>query len=468
MKILLVDPPVDQYFSPFKEGPTFALGLLSIDSYLEKHGYRDIEFDNYFACDWPEIEARLRKSRPDVIGIGCTTDSRGFCWRLAQAAKAFNPACKVVLGNVHATFFAREILEHHPVDFCVLSEGEETMLDLVRTLEAGREDFSGILGLAYRDPKTDEVRVNERRPLLKDLDEIPVNPKRRLFVNETGRRQANMMSSRGCPFACGFCSSSSFWGRTWRKRRPETVIEEFEMLKAQGAEVIDMLDDLFTMDLERAEAICDMLIARGNRTPWFARARVDRITERLVDKMIAAGCEEISFGVESGDPEMIQRINKKIDLDQAAEVFRMLGRKHLIARANFMIGNPGETSASVDASIRLACRMNPTSIIASIARVYPNTMLDVEAQKHGLLSREFWYLKADEVPYYTVDMTFEQMQAHATRMMFHWARNRGPWALAQMAYRNWRLSGTRRSLSFVLSWMRSWLPRRNACPPAEG
>jgi radical SAM superfamily enzyme YgiQ (UPF0313 family) len=459
MKILLVDPPVDQYFTPFKEGPALALGLLSIDSYLGKHGYRDNELDNYFACDWPEIEARLRRAQPDIIGIGCTTDSRGFCWRLAQAAKSINPQCKVVLGNVHATFFPREILEHYPVDFCVLSEGEETMLELVRALEAGRDDFSGILGLAYRDPRTGEVRQNERRPLLKDLDEIPISPKRRLFVNETGRRQGNMMSSRGCPFACGFCSSSSFWGRTWRKRRPEKVLEEFEMLKAQGAEVIDMLDDLFTMDLERAETICDLLIARGNRTPWFARARVDRITERLVDKMIAAGCAEISFGVESGDPEMIERINKKIDLEQAAEVFRMLRHKRLIARANFMVGNPGETAASVDASIRVACRMDPTSLIASIARVYPNTMLDVEAQKHGLINREFWYLKSDEVPYYTVDMPFEQLQAHATRMMFHWARNRGPLALAKMAYVNWRLSGTRRSLSFVFSWIRSWFPR---------
>lgn len=467
MKILLVDPPTVTDYMPFKEGPAFALGLLAIDSYLEKHGYRDIELDNYFGCDWEEIERRLRRVNPDILGAGCTTDTRGFCFRLAKAAKSVNPDVRVVLGNVHATFFAREILEHHPVDFCVLSEGEETMLELVRAIESGHTNYADIPGLAYRDAVTGEVRVNERRPLLKDLDEIPTNPKRRLFINETGKRQGNMMSSRGCPFACGFCSSSSFWGRTWRKRRPETVVEEFEMLQAQGAEVIDMLDDLFTMDLERAETICDMLIARGNRTPWFARARVDRISEPLVDKMVAAGCREISFGVESGDPDMIRRINKKIDLDQAAEVFRMLRKKPLIARANFMIGNPGETAATVDASIRAACRLDPTSIIASIAMVYPNTMLDAEAQKHGLLDREFWYLKTDKVPYYTVDMSFEELKAHATRMMFRWAVNRGPWHLAKMAYINWRLAGTRRSLSFLLSWMRNWIPRRAGSVSAE-
>jgi radical SAM superfamily enzyme YgiQ (UPF0313 family) len=460
MKILLVDPPVDQYFSPFKEGPAFALGLLAIDSYLGKHGYRDIELDNYFACDWGEIETRLRRSRPDILGIGCTTDSRGFCFRLAGLAKSIHPTCRVVLGNVHATFFPREILEHYPVDFCVLSEGEETMLDLVRALESGDTNYAAILGLAYRDPATGKVHVNERRPLLKDLDAVPINPKRRLFVNENGKRQGNMMSSRGCPFACGFCSSSSFWGRTWRKRRPETVVEEFEMLKEQGAEVIDILDDLFTLDLARADRICDLLIERGNRTPWFARARVDCITEPLVDKMIAAGCREISFGIESGDLDMIQRINKKIDLEQAAEVFQMLCRKPLVARANFMIGNPGETTETVDASIRLACRMNPTSIIASIARVYPNTMLDTEAQKRGLIDREFWYLKTDAVPYYTVDLPVEQLQAHATRLMFRWASNRGLLALTKMAYANWRLSGTRRSLSFIVSWIRSWFSRR--------
>lgn len=466
MKILLVDPPIDSYTSPFKEGPAFGLGLLSIDSWLGKYGYSGVELDNFFGCDWDEIEARLRRVRPDLIGIGCPTDARGFCWQLAALAKKISPRVKVILGNVHATFFAREILEHHPVDFCVLGEGEETLLELVRALEAGRTDFSAIRGLAWRDPATGQVRINEPRPFLKDLDAIPINPKRRLFLNEVNKRQGNMLSSRGCPFACGFCSSSSFWKRTWRKHAPERVVQEFEMLVAQGAHVIDILDDLFTMDLERAETICDLLIARGNRTPWYARARVDRITEPLVDKMVAAGCKEISFGIECGDPEMIRRINKKIALEQAVEVFHMLRRKKLIARANFMVGNPGETPRTVDASIRLACRMKPSSIIASIARVYPCTMLDAEAQKHGLITPEFWYLKTDEVPYYTVDMSLEEMRAHATRMLFRWALSCGPLVLAKMAYTNWRLAGTRRSLSFVLSWIRSWLPRRRSPQPA--
>lgn len=465
MKILLVDPPVDQYFTPFKEGPAFGLGLLSIDCWLEKHGYNEIELDNFFACDWDKIETRLRRIRPDLIGIGCTTDSRGFCWELTARAKKLNPDVKVILGNVHATFFAPEMLEHHPVDFCAVGEGEETILELVRALEAGASDFGAIRGLVWRDPATGEIRTNEPRPLIEDLDAIPINPKRRIFLNEANQRQGNMLSSRGCPFACGFCSSSSFWKRTWRRHGPEHVVQEFEMLVAQGAEVIDILDDLFTMDLERAEAICDRLIASGNRTPWYARARVDRITEPLVDKMVAAGCREISFGIESGDPEMIRRINKKIDLEQAVDVFRMLRRKNLVARANFMIGNPGETAQSVDASVRLACRMKPTNIIASIARVYPRTMLDAEAQKHGLITPDFWYLKADEAPYYTVDMSFEEMQAHATRMLFRWALSRGLVALAKMTYANWRLSGTRRSLSFVLSWMRSWLPHTRTPKP---
>lgn len=458
MKILLVDPPVDQYFSPFKEGPAFALGLLSIDSYLSQNGYSDVVLENFFACDQAEIERRLRAAGADLIGLGCTTDSRGFCWRLAKTAKAINPKVVIVLGNVHATFFAAEIIEHHSVDFCVLGEGEQTMLELVQALDAGRIDCGSIPGLAWRDPASGKARINDPRPLLGDLDAIGINPKRRLFVNERGKRQGNMMSSRGCPFACGFCSSSSFWGRTWRKRKPERVVEEFQMLVDQGAEVIDLLDDLFTMDQPRAEAICDLLIARGNQTPWFARARVDCISESLVDKMIAAGCEEISFGIESGDPEMIKRINKKIDLEQAVEVFQMLRRKKLVARANFMVGNPGETAATVQASIQLARRMNPTSIIASVARVYPRTMLDVEARKYGLVKPEFWYLETGEVPYYTVDMTFAEMQGHATNMLYQWSIHRGFWTLIKMAYLNWKISGTRRSLSFIFNWMRNALP----------
>jgi radical SAM superfamily enzyme YgiQ (UPF0313 family) len=467
MKVLLVDPPLAHARVHYRGSPPFGLGVLAIDSYLEMHGVKDVELDNFFRCDWTEIEARLRRLNPDIVGASCLTDTRAFCWQLARTAKQVNPKVKVVLGSFHATFFAREILEHHPVDFCVLGEGEETMLELVRALESGDANFAGILGLAWRNGRTGEVHVNARRPLLKDLDAIPISTKRRLFGNALGRQQANMLSSRGCPFACGFCSSPSFWGRTWRKRRPEKVVEEFEMLKAQGAGVIEMADDLFTMDLQRAEAICDILIARGNRTPWFARARVDRITEHLIDKMIAAGCEEVSFGIESGDPEIIRRVNKKIDLNQAAEVFRMLARKKLYTQANFMIGNPGESPATVQKSIDLACRLNPSRITVCIAQAYPHTMLDEEAQKHGLLTREMWYLKTDSVPYYTVDMPLEQMQALSTKMVFRWALRRSLWDFLKMVHFNWQNVGTRRSLSFIFSWLASWLPGRRR-PAAAG
>lgn len=462
MKILLVDPPLEEYSSSLKEGPAFSLGLLSIDSYLRKYGYTDIELENFFLCDWGEIEKRLRHSCPEIIGISCTSDSRGFSWRLAQLAKTVYPDIKVVLGNVHATFFPREILKYYPVDFCVISEGEETMLELVRVLESGRKDYGDILGLAWRDPETGEIQINERRPLMKDLDVIPINPRRRMFINIEGKRQANMLSSRGCPFACGFCSSSAFWFRTWRKHTPQHVVEEFKMLVDQEVEVIDMLDDLFTTDLERAETICNLLIKNGNKVPWYARARVDHITERLADKMISAGCQEISFGIESGDPEIIKRVNKKINLEQAVEVFQMLRKKKIVARANFMVGNPGETLESVEASIHLVRRMNPTSIIASIALIYPNTMLDQIAQERGFLRPEFWYLDTAPAPYYTVDIPFEQLQAHATRMLFKWAIRQGPLTLLKMAHTNWKISGTKRSLSFILSWFRSWLPDRRS------
>jgi radical SAM superfamily enzyme YgiQ (UPF0313 family) len=356
------------------------------------------------------------------------------------------------------------MIELHPVDFCVLSEGEVTMLELLRALERKKDTFGDILGLAWKDSKTGKAIVNPARPLIKDLDEIPINSKRRIFINELGRRQANMMSSRGCPFNCGFCSSAAFWARTWRKHAPERVVEEFSMLVGQGAQVIDIYDDLFTMDMVRAENICDNLIKQGNTVPWFARARVDCISERLVDRMIAAGCREISFGIESGDPAVIKRVNKKINLEEAVTVFSMLRKKKLIARANFMVGNPGETHRSVEASIRLACRMNPSNIIASIARVYPNTLLDQEARKCGLIKPEFWYLDDKSVPYYTLDMPYEQMQALATRMMFKWAINRGPWELVKMVWYNWRVTGPRRSIIFILSWLRSsysLLVRRN-------
>lgn len=237
MKILLVDPPVEQIvaYSPFSHGPAFSLGLLSIDGYLQANGYRDIELENYFGCNWEAIRERLKIVNPDLVGISCTTDARGFSWKLAELVKKTNPFCRVVLGNVHATFFPREMIELHPIDFCVLVEGEVTLLELVRALDHKRENFGDILGLAWKDEKTGKAIINHARPLIKNLDDIPISSKRRIFINELGKRQANMISSRGCPFDCGFCSSAAFWSRTWRKRSPEMVAEEFFMLVEQGA-----------------------------------------------------------------------------------------------------------------------------------------------------------------------------------------------------------------------------------------
>jgi len=451
VRILLVDSPFFDEQLRRQASRPFSLGLLAIHSHLVANGHADVQLENFGGSDWGAVEDRLRSARPDIIGASCLTDTRGFCWRLARLAKEINPKVSVVLGGYHPTYFAREILEHHPVDFCVVGEGEETMLELVRALDSGRMDFANILGLAYRDPKTGEARLNERRPLLPDLDAIPISLEHRLFTNEAGKRQANMISSRGCPFACGFCSSSSFWGRTWRKRRIDRIVEEFEALVALGAETIEMTDDLFTMDLARAERFCDTLIAHGNRTPWTARARTDRMTERLADRMIAARCKQLEFGVESGDPEVLRRVNKQTDPQEAIDVFAMLARKDIRTLANFMIGNPGESPVTVRRSIRLACRLNPDRIIIGLARAYPNTMLGHEAEARGIVRREFWYLESDKAPHYTGDMSLQQMQLLAAEMLVRWAVRRGLRLAPDTVRSCWRYIGGRQILSFAFS-----------------
>lgn len=449
LKIILVDPPLDR-ITVSKYEPAFSIGLQSIKSYLKPHGFTNVKLCNYFKLNWQGIKESLRKDSPDVIGISCCSDSRLFSFRLVSLIKEINPECCIILGNIHASFFPEEIIKNFPVDICVIGEGEQTMLECLEAIKNGG-DLSNIRGIAFR--KGDQVVSAEARPLAQDLDMIDFSKDKRIYTGINGEPSANILTSRGCPFDCTFCSSGAFWGRTWRKRSPEKVVEELGYLVAQGAKEIVFLDDLFTLDQKRAIQICELIIDRKLQFKWSARARVDCISEELIENMKKAGCWEISCGVESGSPKILKLINKKIDLDNAVEAFDLIKRNNIVARANFMVGSQGETLETIEETVKFVKRLNIDDITMSRATIYPNTHLYKCALENGIISKDFWIKDFSLAPYYTVDFTADELRAHSVRILLSWLMAKGPLFLIYYTYKNLKQSGIKTGSLYVYNWI---------------
>jgi radical SAM superfamily enzyme YgiQ (UPF0313 family) len=201
----------------------------------------------------------------------------------------------------------------------------------------------------------------------------------------------NIITSRGCPFSCIFCSSSELCGKIWRARSPENVIKELKKLKYEyDVSEVEFLDDTFTLNNRRAEKICDLMMKENLNLSWSASSRVNTITQGLADKMKKAGCHTIYLGIESGSQKILDLIQKGINLFQAERAVEIVRRANINALGSFIIGIPGETVKSIKKTIRFARTLNLNFVQFSICTPYPGTKLFKIAKAKGLLLTKDW------------------------------------------------------------------------------
>ncbi|MCD6575253.1 radical SAM protein, partial [Candidatus Aerophobetes bacterium] len=215
-----------------------------------------------------------------------------------------------------------------------------------------------------------------------------------------GKRFGNIMTSRGCPFSCIFCSSSQLFGKIWRARTPENVIEEIKLLKDKyEVKEIEFLDDTFTLNKKRAEKICDLLIEKNLGISWSCSSRVDTINEALIEKLKKAGCHTIYVGIESGSQEILDIISKGITLTQAEKTIDLIKKVKLNSFATFIIGIPGETVKTIKKTINFAKKLSPSFVQFTICTPYPGTKLFEMAKEKGWLLTKDWskYTILDQV-----------------------------------------------------------------------
>ena len=351
MRVAVVAPPY-----PLEEMPSPPLGVTYVAAAFAAAG-AEVEIMDYIVSGYSreKIEKRLASFSPDAVGATSVTLNFFDAQKILRDVKVCNPDILTIMGGPHVSFTAEETLRKYPeIDLIVIGEGEETIAELTPVLKQ-KDQWRHIRGLAYRG-EGNEIIITPKRDFIKDIDGIPV-PARHLLPISRYRAlgfPVSLITGRGCPYSCIFCLGRKMVGSKVRKRNSEKVLDEIEEILNLGFDRINFADDLFTTDLERVRRICGGIRDRGLKFKWSAFARVDTVNQEVFDLMAQAGCDSVSFGVESGNAEMLKRVKKGIKLEQVYAAVKMCQAAGMIAHASFIIGLPGETKETLEETDRFA------------------------------------------------------------------------------------------------------------------
>ena len=352
MRILLVNPSY-----PFEEFPRLLVTLPYVAAALRADGHEVEILDLLLARTTPEkIERRMQSFRPQLVGITSVTLNHHIANGIGEVVRKCDAEVPIVMGGPHVSFEIEGSFRDLPaLDYIGIGEGEHTMTELARALE-GRMDLRDVCGLALRDRATGRIERTRARPLEDDLDRLAppardLVPLARYLAFDS---HASVVTSRGCPYECIFCSAPAWTGRKVRYRDPVLCADEIEDLAALGFREITIEDDLFTLHRKHFLGVCGELERRGTGIRWNAFSRVDTITPEVVETMARAGCQAICFGVESGDQEVLDLVKKKSSLAKVREAMRMTQEAGISALASFIIGLPGETEETLRRTVEFA------------------------------------------------------------------------------------------------------------------
>jgi anaerobic magnesium-protoporphyrin IX monomethyl ester cyclase len=394
LRVLLIDPkvnlPIDVRNSP-------SLGLAYLAAVSEQRGDQVRVLDMQVE-DVP-LQQVVSEYPPDVVGITATTVQIESAWRVAREVRQLTDTT-IVLGGPHPTVLPAESVGRPEVDVVVRGEGELTWTELCDRVEK-RDSMERVAGITYA--QDGQVVHNPDRPVIEDVDSIPF-PAYHLFSME---RYSNLqptlddidgpsyplLSSRGCPYRCNYCSQ--ILPRGWRARSPRSVVSEWRWLvKELGAAEIGVLDDSFNIDRQRALAICDLIIAEGlSHVPWIMinGIRANLADEELLGRMREAGCIRTAFGVESGNQRILDEvIHKQLTLDQVRAAFQAAKRVGMETIGFFIIGLPGETEETMEDTVRFACELDPVVANFSMATPFPGTEMYHQVLEQGRLLVHNW------------------------------------------------------------------------------
>ena len=405
MRVLLVNPPGWQSGS-------VSLGLGYLASILLEDGHEVKVLDETGKPLAPDVVAeKARRFEPDIVGFHCKTAQANAAVALSMAIKAAVPASVHLVGGPHVTLCHEEFMRENPqFEYGVLGEADLNVAELCRRIEQGKP-VGDIPGVVWR---SDGGVVATEREMVIDLDELP-RPNFDVIEDFSweGFRYP-LLTSRGCPYNCNFCSVPLISSKRFRQRSPADCIDELAWVKKnKGITCFEILDDNLTLNMKRAKEFCRTLIDARLDLSWYCHngIRADRLDPELADLMKAAGCTSIAFGIETGDQEVFRRIDKGEDLQHIIDAIEMTQQAGMEAVGYFIIGLPGDRLEAVKKTIAFQRSLNLDHHVYGIFIPYPGTSGREDVLKEGRIIRDIKETShfsdrpqiAIEYPYFTRD-----------------------------------------------------------------
>jgi len=391
MKILILNPPSkstknllrDLIYGCWCKGKRIGgakappLSLLTIATFLKQEGHKVKLLDALAEQKSFNFVKKIINHFDLVITSTSTMSFREDALVLFELKK-INPALKTIMFGSHPTFEPEFCLDFEGIDVIIRREPEFIIRDLVKELEKGGETWKKIRGIGYKEKG--KIKLNEFYPFVEDLDQIPIPdremlPKNIDYFNPIVKRvpYTLMITSRGCPGRCTFCTVPYFYGPKVRAQSVGRVLNELELIQEQGYKEVWLRDETFTFFKERNIEICREMIKRKIDLTWIANARVGTVDKGMMRLMKKAGCHMIKFGVESGVQEILNNIRKGIRVEMTKKTFRWAHEVGMDTHAHMMLGCPGENQQTIKKTINFVKKIDPTTVTFGIFTPYAGT-----------------------------------------------------------------------------------------------
>ncbi len=422
-RICFIIPPNPILDSPLMQIP---LGVLYMGAVLERTGFKVFISDMRVE---QQINPALIPTDYNFYAVTATTGEYHYAKELANLLTRKEPQAHLVIGGSHATHKPRETLSDTKYDSAVIGEGERTIVELLES-----RDLDTVKGLAWKLP-LNKIKINEPRPLIQDLDTIPF-PARHLLTYDHvftrdlyygaryGRGEVGtaLTTERGCPYRCAYCAN---WDRKLRLRSIENVVQEIEQCKeVYKCSRFKIVDDEFGMPRWRALKLCEAL--EPLNLSFRVATRVDVVDPELLAAFKRAGCDEISFGVETPDENILKVVNKHETLQQSKNAVKWAKEAGLRVKTYFMVCLPKETWNSIEKLKAFVKATQPHKWTLSTFIPYPGCDVAKNPEKYGvkILEHNFskYWLYQDESMIETDVASQEELTQHRIEL-FKWLLN---------------------------------------------
>ena len=431
MKILFLNPPGWQKGS-------INLGLSYLAAGLIKAGNEVKIFDVNESELAPEVIAeRTRAYAPEVIGFSVKTATVKQALLLSAAIKKVYKEALHLAGGPHITLDYENFLKENPeIDFAFLGEADLSLVEFITKLSQ-KEDFTAVPGLAYR--KNGAIFANAVK-IVENLDDLPF-PNHEVVdtFNPAGFRYP-LITSRGCPYNCTYCCVGLVSTKKWRARSVENILSELKSAKERyNTGLFEILDDNFTLKLDRAKELCRRLISEKLNFKWYCHngIRADKVDFELAKLMKRAGCESVALGIESGTEEVFDSIKKGEKLSDIVKAVKIIKKAGMRTVGYFIIGLPGDTLAGIKKTIAFQRALKLDNYVYGLLTPYPKTEVFDIIKKEGrlLLDIKDTYHFSAEV---NAAIEYPYFPAAELREAFYLATYSGLYSFKEKYYKNYR------------------------------